>query len=109
MNTGEIWVLKVPTELDPTMLSPIIVDGQDYTACKETESCYGGMYPKCYEVINYYVPKPHGYLIVPYARKRADYRYGFHEFDTKSAMTNWLKSNREKAGAILDSNPEYFI
>jgi len=56
MTGGEIWVLKVPTVLDANMLSPLEVDGYDYTACREAESCYGGIYPEYFEIVNYYVP-----------------------------------------------------
>jgi len=109
MNINEIWVLKVPTELDEHVLQPIIVDGQDYTACNEKESGYGGMYPESIQIINYYVPKPHGYLIVPYTSRKADPNYGFYEFDTRSAMTSWLKKNIGLTKDILNSNPEFFI
>ena len=109
MNECKVWVLKIPTELDKKMLAPIVVDGYDYTSCIETESCYGGMYPESYDIINYYVPNPHGYLIVPYRGKRADDNYGFYEFDTRKDMIAWLKNNLNLSKSILQSNPEYFV
>ncbi|MEA3452140.1 MAG: hypothetical protein U9Q83_09605, partial [Bacteroidota bacterium] len=60
-----VYIIKIPTELDKRVVGPIKADAQDYTVCKENESGYGGDYPLSYEIVNYYVPNPHGYISVP--------------------------------------------
>lgn len=109
MNAGEIWVLKIPTKLDENLLPPIIVDDQDYTDCSEKDSSYSGMYPKSIQIREYYVPKPHGYLIVPYSKKGLMKNTGFYEFNSRETMTTWLKNNDNLSEVLMFTYPEFFI
>ena len=108
-EADELWVIKIPTNLDPKALAPIRVDKHDYTVCIEEESGYGGDYPLCYEVVNYYVPNPHGYTIVPYKGKKADDRYGFYEFDSRHELRQWMKKHPAVCAPFLESHPEFFV
>ena len=105
----EVWIIKIATELDKKVLAPICADEENYAACAENESCYGGMYPKCHNVISYYVPKPHGWIIVPYKNRRADFNYGFYEFSSKIDLREWMHRNPKECKPFLDTHPEYFV
>ena len=105
----QVYIIKIPTKLDKKVLGPVIAEDENYAVCKESESMYGGFYPLSYEVVCYFVPKPRGFVIVPYKSKRADTQYGFYEFNSKKEMRNWFMKHKKLAKPFIKSHPELFI
>ena len=103
-----LWVLKVPTDLSPTILYPTQVDNGDFTSCVENESMYDGNYPLSSYIIEYKTVENKS-IIVPYFDYLADAKYGFYEFDTLKELKKWVKENTTKSIFLIKDFPEWFI
>ena len=103
-----LWVLKVPTDLSPTILYPTQVDNGTFTSCAENESRYNGVYPLSTNIIEYNTIE-NKFIIVPYFGYTADVKYGFYEFDTLLELKKWVKENTTKSNFLIKDFPEWFI
>jgi len=101
-----LWVIKISTKWDERILLPYEILNYEYTVCSESESMYGGKYPKTANIIGYQTTnnKP---IDVPYYNNSADSRYGFYEFTSKDELKIWLKDNKPRE--FLKLIPEWFI
>jgi len=104
--TDTLWVVKISTNWDKRILVPYEILNYEYTVCNESESMYGGDYPKSSNIIGYQTIDNKS-IDIPYYNNSADYRYGFYEFISKDELKIWLKNNKPKK--FLKLVPEWFI
>jgi len=107
-SSEKIWVIKVPTALDPHIINPTEAYNHEYTMCSEKDSMYGGGYETSSFIVEYYTLNKK-YIVVPYKHNQADHQYGFYEFSNKTNMKQWLLKNLDKTKFLQDTYPELFI
>ena len=104
----KLWIIKVPTALDPHIINPVEAYNYEYSMCSEEESMYGGGYEASSFIVEY-ATLNEKYVVVPYKHNQADHQYGFYEFTTKTHMKQWLLTNLDKTKFLQNTHPELFI